>query len=132
MTYIGDEPEWQTIKYRCPAKHEGCHCPMNALSNEGRSCGKTVHVPGEMDLRRFPAILRLTKTFERLYKGRTAVQRVNARLKVFYFGAMGGRTIHFVTVDRDNARFKSASIGAMNDPIAEPLHDAIGQRARSS
>lgn len=87
MTYIGDEPEWQTIKYRCPAKHEGCHCPMNALCNEGKSCGKTVHVPGEMDLRRFPAILRLTKTFERLYKGRTAVQRVNARLKVFYSSA---------------------------------------------
>ena len=38
----------------------------------------------EIDLRRFPPIPRATKKFERLYKGRTAVERVNARLKVFW------------------------------------------------
>ena len=36
------------------------------------------------NLRRFPAIPRATKMFERLYKGRTAVERVNARLKVLW------------------------------------------------
>jgi hypothetical protein len=35
-------------------------------------------------LRRFPAIPRATKKFERLYRGRTAVERVNARLKLFW------------------------------------------------
>ena len=43
-----------------------------------------MRVPREIDLRRFPAIPRATKKFERLYCGRTAVERVNARLKVFW------------------------------------------------
>ena len=41
-------------------------------------------MPREIDLRRFPPIRRATKKFERLYKGRTAVERVNARLKIFW------------------------------------------------
>ena len=44
----------------------------------------TVRVKQEIDLRRFPSIPRATKQFERLYKGRTAVERVNARLKIFW------------------------------------------------
>ena len=40
--------------------------------------------PRETDLRRFPSLPRATKKFERLYNGRTAVERVNARLKVFW------------------------------------------------
>jgi hypothetical protein len=43
-----------------------------------------VRIRCEIDLRRFPPIPRATKQFERLYKGRTAVERVNARLKVFW------------------------------------------------
>jgi hypothetical protein len=43
-----------------------------------------VRVKREIDPRRFPAIPRATKQFERLYKGRTAVERVNGRLKVFW------------------------------------------------
>jgi hypothetical protein len=49
----------------------------------GKNYGMTVRVPQEVDLRRFPSIPRGTKQFERLYNGRTAVERVNARLKVF-------------------------------------------------
>ena len=37
-----------------------------------------------MDLRRFPPIPRATKEFERRYKGRTAIERVNARIKLFW------------------------------------------------
>ena len=37
-----------------------------------------------LDWRRFPPIPRATKQFERLYKGRTASERVNARLKLFW------------------------------------------------
>jgi hypothetical protein len=83
MSYIGHEPDRETLKYRCPAKHEGWSCPMSEICNAGKSYGKTVRVPREIDLRRFPALPRATKKFERLYKGRTSVERVNARLKVF-------------------------------------------------
>ncbi len=84
MAYIGHEPERETLKYRCPAKHEGWECPMSEICNAGKSYGKTVRVPREEDLRRSPALPRATKKFERMYKGRTAVERVNARLKVFW------------------------------------------------
>jgi hypothetical protein len=84
MSYIGHEPDRQTLKYRCPAKHEGWECPMSKICNAGKEYGKTVRVPREIDLRRFPELPRATKKFERLYKGRTAVERVNARFKVFW------------------------------------------------
>jgi len=84
MAYIGHEPARETLKYRCPAKHEGWECPMSKICNAGKSYGLTVRVPRETDLRRFPALPRATKKFERMYKGRTAVERINARLKVFW------------------------------------------------
>jgi DDE family transposase/transposase-like protein DUF772 len=84
MAYIGYEPERETIKYRCPAKHEGWACPMSEICNAGKSYGKTVRVHRDLDPRRFPVPPRATKKFERLYKGRTSVERVNARLKVFW------------------------------------------------
>jgi hypothetical protein len=84
MAYIGYEPGRETLKYRCPAKHEGWECPMSEVCNAGKSYGMTVRVNREIDLRRFPALPRATKKFERMYKGRTAVERVNGRLKVFW------------------------------------------------
>jgi len=84
MAYIGYEPGRGTIKYRCPARHEGWECPNDAQCNAGKKYGKTVRVDRTIDLRRFPAIPRATKKFERLYKGRTSVERVNARLKLFW------------------------------------------------
>jgi hypothetical protein len=84
MAYIGYEPQRKTIKYRCPARHEGWPCPHDAVCNAGKSYGKTVRVDQTIDLRRFPAIPRATKKFERMYKGRTSVERVNARLKIFW------------------------------------------------
>jgi hypothetical protein len=84
MSYIGYEPQRETLKYRCPAMHEGWNCPMASICNAGKTYGLTVRVPREIDLRRFPSLPRATKKFERLYKGRTAVERVNARLKIFW------------------------------------------------
>jgi hypothetical protein len=84
MAYIGYEPARGTIKYRCPARHKGWSCPSEAVCNAGKEYGKTVRVDGTLDLRRFPPIPRATKKFERLYRGRTSVERVNARLKVFW------------------------------------------------
>lgn len=92
MSYIGHEPSRETLKYRCPALHEGWECPMSKLCNAGKSYGLTVRVPREIDLRRFPALPRATKKFEQLYKGRTAVERVNARLKIFWGADDGNLT----------------------------------------
>ena len=84
MAYIGHERSRGTLKYRCPAVHRGHTCPNHARCNAGKTYGKTVRVKRQIDLRRFPPIPRATKQFERLYKGRTAVERVNARLKLFW------------------------------------------------
>ena len=92
MAYIGHEPQRQTLKYRCPAMHEGWPCPMSSICNAGKTYGKTVRIKQQIDLRRFPAIPRATKKFERLYKGRTAAERVNGRLKLFW-GADDGNIV---------------------------------------
>jgi hypothetical protein len=84
MAYIGREPSRGTLKYRCPAMHEGWTCPSHRRCNDGLSYGKCVRIKREIDLRRFPPIPRATKQFERLYRGRTAVERVNGRIKVFW------------------------------------------------
>ena len=92
MAYIGHEPARGTIKYRCPAKHGAWRCPSDARCNAGKTYGKTVRIKCELDPRRFPPIPRATKQFERLYKGRTAVERVNGRIKVFWGGDDGNVT----------------------------------------
>jgi hypothetical protein len=84
MSYAGHEKDRGTLKYRCPAKVEGFACGSEATCNGGKSYGLTVRVDQEIDLRRFPSIPRATPQFERLYKGRTAVERVNDRMKVFW------------------------------------------------
>ena len=57
---------------------------MSNLCNAGMSYGKTVRVPREIDLQLFPSLARATKKFKRMYKARTAVERVNGRLKLFW------------------------------------------------
>jgi hypothetical protein len=98
MACIGYEKDRGTIKYRCPARHDGLPCASLAKCNGGRSYGLVVRVKCEDDLRRFPPIGRATKQFERLYKGRTAVERVNARLKIFWGvddgNVVGARRFH--------------------------------------
>jgi hypothetical protein len=84
MSYIGYEEDRGTVRYRCPARHEGWACPSDARCNADRTYGLTARIPCELDLRRFPPMPRAMQTFERLYKGRTAVERVNARLKIFW------------------------------------------------
>ena len=98
MNYMGHEKDRGTLKYRCPAKVEGFACAAEERCNVGKSYGMTVRVPQEIDLRRFPAIPRATQQFERLYKGRTSVERVNGRLKVFWGlddgNVVGSRRFH--------------------------------------
>jgi hypothetical protein len=98
MSCIGYEKGRETVKYRCPAMHDGLPCASLQKCNEGKKYGLVVRVKCEDDLRRFPAIGRATRQFERLYKGRTAVERVNARLKIFWGvddgNVVGARRFH--------------------------------------
>lgn len=138
MAYIGYEPQRETIKYRCPAMHEGWSCPMSEICNAGKQYGKTIRVPREIDVRRFPAIPRATKQFERLYDGRTSVERVNGRLKIFWgiddgnirgarrFVANVGAVmvVHaaFATVLASVPRREGTTLGGMKlSPIAKAL-----------
>ena len=86
MAYMGYEKDRETLKYRCPARHEGWSCPADERCNAGKRYGLIVRVERELDLRRFPPLPRGTLPFERRYKGRTAVERVNGRMKVFWGG----------------------------------------------
>lgn len=140
LAYIGYEPDRHTLKYRCPARHEGWSCPSEAECNANRSYGLTVRIPSQLDLRRFPPIPRATKQFERLYKGRTAVERVNARLKVFWGiddgNITGARRFHaFVGIIMlvhaglatllASAPRREGRLGRMNlSPIARQLQSA--------
>ncbi|MFO0888996.1 MAG: transposase [Isosphaeraceae bacterium] len=140
MAYIGHEPSRRTLKYRCPAKHEGWGCPMSSTCNAGRAYGLTVRVSQEVDPRRFPALPRATRKFERLYKGRTAVERVNGRLKVFWgaddgnvtgsrrFAAQVGAVlvVHaaFATILASHPR-REGTLGKLRlGPVAEALREA--------
>ena len=84
MSYAGHEQERGTLKYRCPATVDGFACGSDAKCNGGKAYGMTVRVDQEIDLRRFPSIPRATPQFTRRYNGRTSVERVNDRLKVFW------------------------------------------------
>lgn len=142
MAYVGHEPQRGTLKYRCPAMHHGLPCAMSDVCNAGKTYGLTVRVPQEIDLRRFPPLPRATKKFERLYTGRTSVERVNARLKLFR-GADDGTTtgaprffafIHavlivhtaFATVLASAPRREGTLSKATLGPIAKALHAKIG------
>jgi Transposase DDE domain/Transposase domain (DUF772) len=141
MAYIGHEAKRGTLKYRCPARHHGFECPSDATCNGERAYGLTVRVKQEIDLRRFPSIPRATKQFERLYDGRTAVERVNGRLKIFWGiddgQVYGSRRFHghvgavmvvhlaFATLLAQTER-REGSYGKMKlSPIAKALRDLI-------
>jgi Transposase DDE domain/Transposase domain (DUF772) len=141
MAYIGHEAERGTLKYRCPARHQGFDCPSDAACNGEREYGLTVRVKQEIDLRRFPSIPRATKQFERLYDGRTAVERVNGRLKIFWGiddgQVYGARRFHghvgavmvvhlaFATLLAQTER-REGSYGKMNlSPIAQAIRASI-------
>jgi hypothetical protein len=84
MAYIGYEKQRGTLKYRCPARHEGWECPSDKKCNGCSAYGMTRRLNCRDDLRRFPPIPRATAEFERRYNGRTAVERVNGRSKIFW------------------------------------------------
>jgi hypothetical protein len=83
MAFYGFEKDRKALKYRCPAAAYGYACAEWGQC----SCstyGRIVRVPLEMDRRRFVPVPRNTYTWKRLYKGRTAAERVNSRLDVSF------------------------------------------------
>ena len=144
MAYVGHEARRGTLKYRCPARHEGWVCPSDERCNGVRRYGLVTRIKSERDLRRFPPIPRATKQFERLYDGRTAVERVNARLKL-YWGAddgnvVGARRFHamvgvvmlvhlaLATTLARTGRNEGKTLGVTRlSPIAEALEKQIEQ-----
>ena len=99
----------------------------------------TVRVDQEIDLRRFPSIPRATPQFARLYKGRTAVERVNDRMNVFWGlddgNVVGARrfcahvsavlVVHLACATLPaKAQRKEGSFGTLRlSPIAQKLED---------
>ena len=144
MSYAGHEKSRGTLKYRCPAKVEGFACKSEQKCNSEKKYGMTVRVAQEIDLRRFPSIPRGTKQFERLYDGRTAVERVNSRLKVFWGlddgNVVGSRrfcahvgavlVVHlaFATLLAKAQRYEG-SMGTMRlSPIATKLQELVKEK----
>lgn len=148
MSYAGHEKSRGTLKYRCPAVVEGFTCGSHQKCNAGKSYGMTVRVPQEIDLRRFPSIPRGSKQFERLYKGRTSVERVNARLKIFWGvddgNVVGSRRFHahvgavlvvhlaLATLLAKAQRYEGSFGGMKLSPIAEKLHELMGEGSKAS
>jgi hypothetical protein len=83
MAFYGFERDRKALKYRCPAEVYGCEC-----GDREQCCpsayGRIVRVPLEWDRRRFVPVPRGSYKWKRLYRGRTAVERVNSRLDVSF------------------------------------------------
>jgi len=76
MAYGGFEKDRQTLKQRCPAQHYGIEC-------EGADecpTANNIRIPLEVDRRVFTPIARQSYKWDRIYKSRTAVERVNGRI----------------------------------------------------
>jgi hypothetical protein len=80
MVPWGFEAKRMTQKYRCPAAVAGIACAERARCGKGRY-GRVVRVKNHRDWRRFGTVARGTKQWKRLYRARTANERVNARVK---------------------------------------------------
>lgn len=86
MTYEGFEKDREGLKYRCPMRAMGIACTQQEICNGGRHTdhGRIVRIPLEQDRRLYTPLARGTYAWEREYKKRTSVERVNSRLDVSF------------------------------------------------
>ena len=82
MVYVGYEEDRDSQKWRCPAAAYGLECASYARCSGESSWGRTVRVKRHLDRRTFLPTARTGYRFERLYRERVAVERVNSRLDV--------------------------------------------------
>jgi hypothetical protein len=80
MAYGGFEQDRMTLRYRCPARQYGHAC----LGASACAAKTGVRIPLDLDRRVFTPMARSSYAWERTYKKRTAVERVNSRLDVSY------------------------------------------------
>jgi len=80
MAYGGFEKDRKALKYKCPAKAYGYECKgrEKCLSRSG------LRIPLSLDRRIFTPVARSSYKWKKLYKKRTAVERVNSRLDVSF------------------------------------------------
>jgi Transposase DDE domain/Transposase domain (DUF772) len=88
MAYGGFEKDRMTLKYVCPIRAYGLTCKGSDPCKHAR---KSQRVSLEIDRRIFTPVARSSYAWEREYKNRTAVERVNSRLDVSF-----GFEKHFV------------------------------------
>jgi hypothetical protein len=81
MAYGGFERDRMTLKYVCPIKAYGLRCKG---SDQCVHVMKSERVSLEIDRRIFTPVARSSYAWEREYKNRTAVERVNSRLDVSF------------------------------------------------
>ena len=75
MVFKGYERDREAVKYTCPAAHYGTDCPGKQECEKGY--GRCVRVKLAVDPRVFVPTPRHTIKFERGYRRRTAVERIN-------------------------------------------------------
>lgn len=96
MVYWGRDGNY--LKYRCPDVLGKDKC-RSRFRCTGSAYGYVLKLPILQDPRRHPPVPRETKKWERLYRLRTAVERVNSRLKkLLGLGQITVRGIAKVTV----------------------------------
>lgn len=76
--YDSFDPKYETLKYTRPKECKDC-----PLANEGL-CQKIYKVKITTDLRKYTAPARGSKAWKTVFKRRTAVERVNAYLKLYF------------------------------------------------
>lgn len=79
MHYAGRDGDY--LKWRCPAVLEGRECACTVDNCSTSAYGRVLKVKIADDPRRFPGLSRDSHKWRRLYRKRTACERVNARLK---------------------------------------------------
>jgi hypothetical protein len=80
MAYKGFEKNRETLKYSCPAESYGYECYGKCKC----AIKKQIRIPMETDKRIFTPLARSSYKWKKIYKNRTAVERVNSRLDVSF------------------------------------------------
>ena len=83
MAYGGFERSRESLKYRCPRAAYGLQCQSVSECGAGNygPYGRIVRIPLERNRRIFVPPARSSYTFEREYKKRSSVERVNSRIQ---------------------------------------------------
>lgn len=76
MALGGFEQDRMTLKYRCPARHYGYEC----RGMHRCPVRSSVRIPLSVDRRIFTPVARSSYRWKRLYRRRTALERINSRI----------------------------------------------------